>query len=311
MCSSISNPLAFFEDFFPNGFVKSILPYLNVSSDTHAFEVIDDYFLDNSQSYTVNGQLKGESKEEWLKRNYMDAFEAGLRELLEEEINTSIRYTHEAIQQRGSSNAQKTLVHTLFYSMSRIINQINEITIGKEYILLCQSLLVRYIQDISKKYPSLIEKTNTSYKKYLLSTTSKEYKYKSLKMIDKKFEQIKRLYDSLVYYEYIDETLSIDVFKKAFDNTPLNQENQLKISWKKDINGETVLQSIIAFIQLLEDKKYIDTYKPYDRLSFIFVKSDGSPIKHWRMAKSSYKETLEAGANPDWLDRLKKIISSF
>ena len=227
-----------------------------------------------------------------------------LTNILQPELENSLKLTNKALLQKDTVDSQKTFIHTLLSIMALIIdNDVPSISL-KKYIPLCQSLLTEYIQKVEQRYPDLISKEKTSYSKYL--APKNPTKNHSLKMIPSKFSRLSVLLEALKEQEFIEKNLPLETFKKAFDGSVL--EKPLGIKWIKMSQGKCFYGSALELIEQLEKKKFIDKFNNR-QLSNIFIQRDGSLIIDWKGAKNRKNNTKKGRG--DFLEDIEAIVNNF
>lgn len=299
--SDIENPIAFFEGFFPKGYLSLYLEIINSNVKEIIIETIESTI--NSSTETSKVLTTPEEIHEQL----MYLFWMNVKNTLEEQIEISVNYTKKSILQKDTPKAKKELVHTLFDKMSMIIDRVGQINIGNQFILDFQSALINYYKKVNKEYPRYISKSNSSYSKYLVLPKKNKAAIYSIKMIAPKLLNIKKLLQGLQSYGFVEESLSVSIFRQAFDGKEI--QKPLNIKWMKTINKECNFASIIQFLDLLMEKEYIDSYQPYKRLSSIFVKNNGDKIINWKQA--SYRKISNELSKKKPLDDLEEIVRRF
>ena len=292
--SSINNPLAFFED-FSKELLLSRYSYTMAAEETHSFEII-------SEIPDENKILDGATHRDYIRREFERWFEINVSNTLKDEIKKSLNLTDEALLAKDSIDSQKTLVCTLFSKIASIINKI-----PSEYVSLCQPSLVDYIRKVELQYPHLISRENYTYSKYLTSrSVNAGY---SLNMEDSKFKQLNKLLSLLKDEGFVEQSLSLELFKKAFDNTPITKP--LNIKWIKTDRKQTYLGAITELMQQLLDKKYIKDFED-TQLSKIFVRVDDTIINvnSWKSARNNTKPG-KSGKRNKILDDIDYVMKNF
>lgn len=298
--SDIENPIGFFEEFFPKGYF-SLYYRMVIENEINKIVIIDDNIGDFLETTEVLTQP------EVIQEQLTYLFWQEVKIIIEEQIEISVDYTKKAILQKDTPKAKKELIHTLFDKMSMIIDRIGQISIGNQFALDFQSILIDYYKKVNKEYPRYVSKSNSSYSKYLILPKEIKTAIYSLKMITPKLLKIKTLLQELKDYGFLEKNLSVDKFRQAFDGSLIEQP--LNIKWMKVVNKECNIASIIQFLDLLKKREYIDSYHPYKRLSSIFVKNNGDKIINWKQA--NYREISNKYGKKKPLDDLKEILSKF
>lgn len=298
--SDIENPIAFFEEFFPKGYFSLYYKITNLEIKEIVIETIGE-----AKDISEGNKVLTTPEEIQEQLNYL--FWVNVKSTLEEQVEISVNYTKKAVLQRDTPKAKKELVHTLFDKMSIIIDNVEKIQIGSQFTLDFQSVIVDYYKRVNKEYPRYVNKSNSSYSKYLNFTKKDKATIYSIKMIAPKLLNIKKLLQGLQSYGFVEESLSVSIFRQAFDGKEI--QKPLNIKWMKTINKECNFASIIQFLDLLMEKEYIDSYLPYKRLSSIFVKNNGDKIINWKQA--SYRKISNKHSKKKPLDDLKEIVRRF
>ncbi len=307
--SSISNPIAFFEHFFPKGYLQQYHSVLSMELKEVLVETDIGYDLNIGEPHKFYSEKI--TSPEKMQELVFDSFTNHIESFIDREINISIRYTRESLLRRDSNSAKKGLIHTLFLKFAKIIDDVGTSLLYKKQTLTYQSVLINYIREIEQEYPKLITYSNSSYQKYLSKTAKKDSQVYSLKMSAPQLLKIGILLKGLKEHGFVEDKLSVHSFRKAFDGSQL--EEPLNIKWVKIVNKECNFASILKLVELLVEKGYIqksnNSHELYRKLSHLFVKNDGSFINNWKQAK--YRKTSNKFGKKTSLDELEKIIHSF
>lgn len=308
--SSINSPLKFFEFFFPKDFdrrynnffnsdIYTILLDSDIGSNEYFYNVIE---LKEDDGYIIVEDMYKENPKQY-KELFIDEFQYSLKH----ELNLSIQYTQEALLKKNSKEAQQTLLHSLLSNMAYIIDNSLPLICNQKYLPLCESILLSYIQQIEVRYSDYISREKSIYLKYL-TPKSVNASY-SLNMTGAKFKQLDELLKLLKEEGFVEESLSLEFFKKAFDNTPITKP--LNIKWIKLDRKQTYLGGITELMQQLKDKKYIGDFDDA-QLSKIFVRADGSSIKvySWKSARNNTKPG-KSGKRNNILFEIDYVMKNF
>ena len=296
---STNNPLKFFEEFFPKGFNDNFGNFFNLTTNEYTEvyhpEIMDTELLPNpkymiecneNEDYIVYVEVFYTKDGNTGKRQLKKVLTVELEKILKQEIENALTLTNDAILERNSEDSQKTLVNILLSNMALVIDSYLPLISLKKYAPFCQSLLVEYIKKVELHYPNLISREKSTYLKYL-TPKSVNASY-SLNMISSKFKQLDKLLDLLKEEGFVEGSLSLELFKKAFDDKPIDKP--LNIKWIKLDRKQTYLGGVTELMQQLKDKKYLGDFEGA-QLSKIFVRADGSIINvvNWKSARTNTK----------------------
>jgi hypothetical protein len=313
--SSINSPLKFFSEFFSNGFNEKLKGFYSISKErlaTIGFEMdgeYESYIVENpshmiecneDEGYIIAEDFNYDTKK-W-EQQYKRIFSNELQKLLDTELKNAVKNTKEAILQKVTFEAQGVFIDSLLRDMEYIIvNELPNID-NPKYINQCQTVLVSYIKEIAKRYPKYIPKDIST--KYI--TSKKAADIYSLNMIPRKYNCLQILLDELKKEGFVEQSLTLELFQKAFDNSKI--ENPLNIKWIKIDAKKCYYTSALELVQQLQKKNYIKGYT-YKQLSNIFVQVDGSLIDGWR-GRNYDKEHTKKGRNA-LLEEIEVIVRSF
>lgn len=292
--SNLSNPLVFFEDFFPDGFNRLYtkfffvgvvfnnlydrmccdFPYQAVREiiETEGY-VLRQAIHDGRNSAIIDGKvIRREANAPSEKRFY---FRDELETILKPQIDTTIRQTIDNIQLIRDKDSQTTYIHTLFTQIEYIINnKLKHITNAK-YQPQCKAYLIQYMREIMQRYPYLVNTVDTTYAKLLNENTQDEFT--TLLIVPHKQGLIPQLYDRLKP-KFIDEGTTLETFTKAFTGVQLKEGDSLGIKWVLIERKHTYLGALVIMLDhMVITAGCLNRYT--DRqLSNIFVKENGEYV---------------------------------
>ena len=313
--SDITNPIRFFEYFFPEGFDKMYDNFFKFNTNKYCLSDAnnDDYDeapyhmieWDKNEDYIIIEEAAF-ANPNFISRSFRKTIQEELRQILDKELNESLYLTNEAFISKNSVEAQETLIQSLLSDIAYIIEHRLSLICKPKYSQQCQSILVDYIQKTEERYSSYVSSNTASYSKYLstkvISSTI------SLKMVESKYNRLNVLLEDLKEWGFLEPTLSLELFQRAFNGSSI--ENPLKIKWMKISYSKCYYTAVLELIQLLNQKKYIADYS-YKQLSKIFVQSDGTPIPEDGWKGVNYrKENRKKGKN-SILDDISYIVNTF
>ena len=312
--SDKNNPLRFFDDFLPNGFDLLYNRFYNyevtmdIPSDDYPNDKISVYYIveySKDDGFIVV-ENSGFFRDDNTSKQFTVYLKDKIQQLLDEESCSSIKYTNEAIMQKDSVDAQKTLIHTLLSRTAYFIeNNLHQIC-DKKYLHQCQTALVKYIREIEQYYPDYISNKQTTYSKYLKPKTTSSTQ--SLKMVSRKYNNLDGLLDMLKDEGFLEKSLSLELFQKAFDVSDI--ETPLNIKWIKMSYKKCYYTAALELVQLLEKKEYIAGYS-YKQLSRIFVQSDNTPIPENGWKEANYRKERRKRGKNSILDDISRIVNNF
>ena len=313
--SDITNPIRFFEYFFPKGFDKMYDDFFKFNANKYCLsDTSDDDFdeapyhmieCDKNQDYIIIEEAAF-ANSNFISRSFRKTIQDILRQILDKELNESLYLTNEAFISKNSVEAKETLIQSLLSDMVYIIEYKLSLICKPKYSRQCQSILVDYIQKIEERYSNYVSNKKASYSKYL--STKITSSTTSLKMIESKYNRLNVLLEDLKEGGFLEPTLSLELFQRAFNGS--NIESPLEIKWMKISYGKCYYTAVLELIQLLKQKEYIADYS-YKQLSKIFVQSNGVPIPEggWKGANHR-KENRKKGKSPI-LNDISYIVNTF
>ena len=319
MCTGVStvqNPLGFFGGFFPNGFDRDFGNFFKMTTAPSYYcpiaeleipncQYMIDYDIDEGYIVVIDydfSRTDGVIVQSKFKR----CLSVELSDVLEPEIENAIKLTENAIL--SNLNAEKALLDNLLSNMAFIIDrEVPKISLPK-YIPLCTTILRSYISEIEIKYSRYISRNKSTYLKYL--TPKNAVINRSLSMRSDKLKNLGKLLQMLKEEGFVEQDLSLSLFRKAFDGSVI--EKPLGIRWIKKRNGRTYHASISIMIDLLKEKGYISK-SSNAQLSNIFVKWNDEPIKerNWDSGRCDARKSIENGTENAILKEMKRTIDRF
>jgi len=304
--SDISTLIGTNWEFFPDGDLECNLPSPKIIESDLEFDLEKDSML--IEKCYCSSLPDCDIAYVCAKEYHKISFKKGLETTLNSELKNAIKITDDAILQKNNKEVTQEFIHKLFLNATRIINHKISVIDKITYILDCQSVLTSYIQEIENHYPDYVSREKSLYLQYLPPKIPK--KNCALKMISSKFERLHILLGLLKKDEFVEQDLSLDLFKRAFDGKELTES--LKIKWTKIYYGKCNYTSALEMVQQMENKKYIADYN-YSQLSLIFVQNDGSPIKEvgWKEASSRKKKEKKISSRYTPSDDIQVIIHNF
>ena len=317
--SSIGNPLGFFEDFFSKGFDNQFGNFFKLTTEEYSeinypetghVTLCNPYFMiecNEDEDYIVYvdaARAKGRDDKE---HQHKKVLPVELSNILKPELENSLKLTNEAILQKNGEEAIKVFLHVLLSGMAYIIDHNLPLISLPKYIPLCESFLRSYINEVDKRHSYYISREKSTYLKFL-SPKNVDVNH-SLNMKSEKLKRLDELLKLLKNEEFVEQNLSLELFRKAFDNSPIKEP--LGIKWIKIDRGHTYLGGITEMIRQLHDKKYISDYTDA-QLSNIFARENGSQINipSWKSARTNTKAGKNGKRNKI-LDDIDYIMRNF
>jgi len=310
--SNVSNPVKFFEDFFPVGFDKLYSTFFGFNIERVTGTCDEDYYEHPFYMVECNEEEGYRVIEEAAFANvnfeitqYKSYLRDELEAILKPQIDTSFKLIAREVQTRDGEG-QKTYIHTILNEIEYIINNNLKEICHIKYQVQCKVYLVQYISKIVQRYSYLVN-AEASYMKLLKEPMLNEFK--TLLVVPHKQDIIPKLYDKLKP-KFIDEETTLETFTKAFTGVQQKEGESLNIRWVLKPYGNSYLGALVVMLDYMVTVGCLGQYDD-KQLSNIFVTDSGESVlpSNWSRRRIEANKDKKRG-EPLVFRELKGIIDT-
>lgn len=308
MPPSINNPIAFFQEFLFDGYLKFYKSFFHPGEGAYLTSerlIISKERKTRDIAYTTTNKFNGEDF--LLER--IDYFPDLLNELLSKERFKALQLIDEKLN-TSTFDGQKLFVENLFHQVMKLNKDSKEqITDKQDFEIISESL--KYIlNEVLATYPNLSLKPDLHVRNFLKLPEGKT-NIKSFKMNLPYLENVGLLFNGLKEDGFIATETEFEVFKNAFNGSEI--KNPTFIRWTAKATSSFSSRPLLSyFIKYLIENEIIE-YIKYPKI--IIIKLFGDYVGNKMNSKSFSSTTSQSKKNKKpstyQLDNLKEILSAF